>query len=120
MKPTTRIHWLIRLTLFCCACISIAQDASNGASVFTKTEAMIPMRDGVKLHTVIFAPREQQERLPILLDRTPYGAMSDEMDLCARFAHLISDARYSLSRALQIRSDVDAGRCGNEINRRDV
>jgi predicted acyl esterase len=64
MKPTTRIHWLIRLTLFCCACISIAQDASNGASVFTKTEAMIPMRDGVRLHTVIFAPLSNRSACP--------------------------------------------------------
>lgn len=32
------------------------------------------MRDGTKLHTVIFRPREAKEKLPILLLRTPYGA----------------------------------------------
>ena len=36
-------------------------------------EAMIPMRDGVKLHAVIYVPRNAH-RAPILLSRTPYGA----------------------------------------------
>ena len=34
---------------------------------------MIPMRDGVKLFTVIFTPENQTESLPILMNRTPYG-----------------------------------------------
>jgi putative CocE/NonD family hydrolase len=40
---------------------------------FTKTEAMIPMRDGVKLHTVILTPTAAGEKLPIIIERTPYG-----------------------------------------------
>src|SRR6266496_3653075 len=43
-------------------------------SAYTRTEAMIPMRDGVKLHTVIEAPRNATGPLGILMDRTPYGA----------------------------------------------
>jgi hypothetical protein len=43
------------------------------AKLFEKREAMIRMRDGVKLHTEIYTPRGTQERLPILLQRTPYG-----------------------------------------------
>lgn len=35
---------------------------------------MIPMRDGIKLHTVIIAPVEAKQSLPILIQRTPYGA----------------------------------------------
>jgi uncharacterized protein len=41
---------------------------------FTLTEAMIPMRDGVKLYTAIWKPALAAEPLPILMDRTPYGA----------------------------------------------
>ena len=41
---------------------------------FTATEAMVPMRDGVKLHTVVFAPKKAAGPLPFLLMRTPYGA----------------------------------------------
>jgi putative CocE/NonD family hydrolase len=42
---------------------------------FIKREVMIPMRDGVHLHTVIIIPRGAA-RAPILLTRTPYGASS--------------------------------------------
>jgi putative CocE/NonD family hydrolase len=40
---------------------------------YVKREVMIPMRDGVKLKTVIIIPRGAK-RAPILLSRTPYGA----------------------------------------------
>jgi hypothetical protein len=34
---------------------------------------MIPMRDGIKLNTLIFIPKNSKEPLPFLLSRTPYG-----------------------------------------------
>jgi len=40
---------------------------------YVKREAMIPMRDGVKLHTVIVVPKDARNA-PILLTRTPYEA----------------------------------------------
>lgn len=40
---------------------------------FTKSEHMVPMRDGVRLHTVVYAPKERSEPLPILLRRSPYS-----------------------------------------------
>ena len=40
---------------------------------YTRKEVMIPMRDGVKLHTVILIPKGAQG-LPLLLERTPYDA----------------------------------------------
>jgi predicted acyl esterase len=43
------------------------------ADKYKRQEVMIPMRDGIKLHTVIFIPVEQKEALPFLLERTPYG-----------------------------------------------
>jgi putative CocE/NonD family hydrolase len=43
------------------------------AKRFTKTEAMIAMRDGVQLYTTIYAPKNIQEPLPFILMRTPYG-----------------------------------------------
>jgi len=64
---------------------------SQDDSLFIKADAMIPVRDGVKLHTVIFTPRDARERSPILLERTPYGALADEKQLRARYAHLIAD-----------------------------
>ncbi len=40
---------------------------------YTKTELMIPMRDGIKLFTTIYAPKDNSESHPILLTRTPYS-----------------------------------------------
>jgi len=40
--------------------------------LFKLTEAMIPMRDGVRLQTVILTPLDQTGPLPILFRRTPY------------------------------------------------
>jgi uncharacterized protein len=40
---------------------------------YERREVMIPMRDGVRLHTVIVLPRGAHD-LPILLTRTPYNA----------------------------------------------
>jgi hypothetical protein len=40
---------------------------------YERTEAMIPMRDGVKLHAVILKPIDIAAPLPFLLQRTPYG-----------------------------------------------
>ncbi|TPG39093.1 CocE/NonD family hydrolase [Sphingomonas koreensis] len=42
---------------------------------YTRKEVMIPMRDGVKLHTVILIPKSAHD-LPMLLERTPYDATS--------------------------------------------
>jgi uncharacterized protein len=54
-----------------------AQDDKNArpdlAKLFEKKEVMIPMRDGVKLHTEIYTPREASVPLPLLMKRTPYG-----------------------------------------------
>jgi putative CocE/NonD family hydrolase len=43
---------------------------------YTRSEAMIPMRDGVKLHVVILRPVGSEtagDPLPFLMERTPYG-----------------------------------------------
>jgi len=44
---------------------------------FRESEFMVPMRDGVRLHTVVFTPEMQTSPLPVLFCRTPYGAPTD-------------------------------------------
>ncbi|HEX7722771.1 MAG TPA: CocE/NonD family hydrolase [Pyrinomonadaceae bacterium] len=46
---------------------------TNDGFEYVRREVMIPMRDGVKLHTVIIVPKGSK-RAPILLTRTPYNA----------------------------------------------
>jgi putative CocE/NonD family hydrolase len=52
---------------------------------FARREEMIPMRDGVKLHTVILIPKGASHA-PILLTRTPYDA--DDLTSYGHSAHL--------------------------------
>lgn len=45
---------------------------------FEAAEQMVPVRDGVKLHTVICTPKNQTTALPMLMTRTPYGAQTGQ------------------------------------------
>ena len=41
---------------------------------YVKQEVTIPMRDGVKLFTAIYTPKDQSEKHPILIERSPYSS----------------------------------------------
>jgi len=68
MKKIT-ILFVFFLTFFC----SFSQTADT-VTLYKKKTVMIPMRDGVKLFTVILTPVYQKTPLPFLITRTPYGA----------------------------------------------
>src|ERR1700743_3019368 len=40
---------------------------------YTKYEYQIPMRDGKKLFTAVYVPKDQSKKYPIMMDRTPYS-----------------------------------------------
>ena len=73
------------------ALIASASAFAQDGNLFDKSDVMIPARDGVKLHTVIFTPKDARGSLPILLERTPYGVPADEQGLHATFANLADD-----------------------------
>lgn len=51
-------------------------------TAYNKQEVMIPMRDGVRLYTVILTPKERTRPLPFLITRTPYSAsLNDSFDI---------------------------------------
>ncbi len=54
-----------------------AQDAVNPESYlrlhYEKREVLIPMRDGTRLFTAIYTPRDTTKKYPILIKRTPYS-----------------------------------------------
>ena len=89
--------WLV-LTALCLPSPSLSQDEEgpkrDWSLLFGKTEVMIPARDGTKLHTEIYAPKNQKEHLPIVLERTPYGLNDDEKGFSgklARYVEMIPD-----------------------------
>ncbi len=57
----------------------------TGGFDYVRREEMIPMRDGVKLHTVVLVPKGAKGA-PILLTRTPYNAT--ELTTHSHSAHL--------------------------------
>jgi uncharacterized protein len=54
-----------------------ASSAPAGAEVvratYTKYEYLVPMRDGVRLFTAVFVPKDASRTYPFLLTRTPYS-----------------------------------------------
>jgi uncharacterized protein len=64
------------------------------AKLFDKREVMIPVRDGVKLHTEIYTPKDAKGLLPILLERTPYGISAPDKgmsDHLFRYSEMFAD-----------------------------
>jgi len=57
-----------------------AQGVDYIKSHYTKYEYRIPMRDGVRLFTSVYVPKEQTQRYPILLSRTPYSVQPYGVD----------------------------------------
>ena len=72
MKKAITYLGLSVVTLICVATFAPV-NAQNEQPLFTRTDAMIPMRDGIRLNTRIFAPTRNNEQFPLLLLRTPYG-----------------------------------------------
>ena len=64
------IHLLVSLTA---AFMLLGAGIAWGEPPFRYQETMVPMRDGVRLQTVILTPTGRKGPLPILLQRTPYG-----------------------------------------------
>src|SRR5690348_11091186 len=79
----------MKLTSFHIACwVSIATVCALAVSVplhsqgeqewsvqehYTKSEYRIPMRDGVRLFTIVYAPKDTSQTYPFLINRTPYS-----------------------------------------------
>src|SRR5437016_3193503 len=74
--PVRRRAALLGLLLACFVLRprAAAQEKPEPAARFEKSVHQVAMRDGVKLNTIVHAPKEIREPLPILLLRTPYGA----------------------------------------------
>ena len=83
---------------------------------YVKREVMIPMRDGVKLHTVLVVPKGLT-RAPMMLDRTPYNAsqLTNRGGGGPRIENILSPAYAELARAgyIIVAQDV-RGKDGSE------
>jgi putative CocE/NonD family hydrolase len=71
--------------------IAARQRMDSIAQSFEKTEVMVPMRDGVKLHTAIYAPKVRSGSLPIIFVRTPYGIAAGPQAIGSQYAELAQE-----------------------------
>jgi putative CocE/NonD family hydrolase len=74
----------------CVTTITLPQ-APDLAERWAIREVMIPMRDEVKLHTVIYVPKDRKEALPMLLIRTPYGIGGAARNFAGSYRELVDD-----------------------------
>jgi hypothetical protein len=61
----------LAITLF--VSIAPAQTPYDVKAHYVKREVYIPMRDGVKLFTIVYSPKDTTDRYPLLMTRTAYG-----------------------------------------------
>ncbi len=72
---------------------TFSQDSAYVRDNYTKTEVMIAMRDGIKLYTQIYAPKDLTKKFPILMQRTPYTCQPYGID---KFKKQISPNKFML------------------------
>lgn len=70
--PPVFLLALVSLLVISTAPVQLQQQPA-AADRFEVSDVMIPARDGKRLHTKIFTPRDQAGPLPIIFKRTPYG-----------------------------------------------
>ncbi|MBX3595868.1 MAG: CocE/NonD family hydrolase [Sphingomonas sp.] len=84
--------------------------AAQPEAAFTYQEVMVPMRDGARLQTVIMRPRGATGKLPILLQRTPYGVPGGPLKTVpASYQYLAADGYIFVFQNMrgQFKSDGD-------------
>ena len=114
------VLWMAASILLLALAASAQNDqrrAPDLPKLFEKRIALIPMRDGVKLYTEIYTPRDAQNPLPLLMNRTPYGVSAGPQTYSRR---LYGDQHFFADGYILVYQDI-RGRYGSggtfEMNR---
>jgi putative CocE/NonD family hydrolase len=65
---------LLFCSLFFYTSVLFAQNGNYVKQNYTKIDTTITMRDGIKLYTIIYIPKDNSQQYPILMQRTPYSS----------------------------------------------
>ncbi|MEO6813236.1 MAG: CocE/NonD family hydrolase [Ginsengibacter sp.] len=71
------MKWILQL--FCLFTLNSCYSQPTNTNVnyvkknFTKIDTAITMRDGIKLYTIIYIPKDNSVKYPFLMERTPYS-----------------------------------------------
>src|ERR1700744_1319737 len=69
-----RIALLLIMSFFALNIYAQKEDSLWIRQHYIKKEQYIPMRDGIRLYTVMYIPTDAAEKHPILMVRTPYSS----------------------------------------------
>lgn len=73
-RPLTVLMFIVvALSFATSSSPAIAQGSEYVKANYTKYEYYVPMRDGKRLFTAVYAPKDLSQKYPILLTRTPYS-----------------------------------------------
>ncbi len=78
---------LLLISFLFCFLFTTAQTDQDSAWIrenYTKERNYIPMRDGIKLFTAVYSPKDKSEKHPILMIRTPYSCAPYGADFSGR------------------------------------
>ncbi len=76
-RITQALIFILTLSILFIGCRRITFEEDQKLYVknhYNKTEVDIEMRDGIKLHTTIYSPKNKSKKFPIILKRTPYSS----------------------------------------------
>ncbi len=82
MKKITAV--LLLCLFFRQVSAQINVDSAYVKANYQKFEYQIPMRDGKKLFTSVYMPKDQTKKYPLMMDRTPYSVAPYGADLYKR------------------------------------
>lgn len=74
MFTTRRVPLFIAFLLIVSVSFLFSQAPYSLAAHYDKHEYMIPMRDGVRLFTSVYTPKDTTKSYPFLINRTPYSS----------------------------------------------
>ncbi len=113
-----RYFSLIFLLLFSLSSLAQNADSTWFVNNYTKLEQYIPMRDGIKLFTSIYIPKDQSSKHPFLMTRTPYSCAPYGPDKFLPVWHSYL-MKYAKENIILVRQDV-RGRYMSEGKFEDV
>src|SRR5450756_2515774 len=74
-----------------------AKEASDVKTRYAKQEVTIPMRDGTRLFTIIYAPKDTSQTYPFLLTRTAYSIAPYGPDNYLSLIHISEPTRLGMT-----------------------
>ena len=93
--------------------VSFAQNANYVKENYTKIDTTITMRDGIKLYTIIYVPKDSSQRYPILMQRTPYSVWPY---LSSNYPSSIMPGKMMEEKYIYVKQDVRGRHMSEGIN----